>query len=73
MSPLLLFLIVGMASPGPNIIMLVSSAARFGLRPTLPHLIGVVLGVGVIGFVTGLGIGALVLAVPSIKLASTVR
>lgn len=69
MSPLVWFLAVAMFSPGPNIIMLTSSGARFGARATAPHLAGVVLGVGVIGAVSGLGIGALILAEPRVKLA----
>lgn len=58
------FLFLGLFSPGPNVIMLTASGARFGFRRSLPHLFGVVLGVGVIGGVTGLGVGALVLASP---------
>lgn len=58
------FLFLGLFSPGPNVIMLTASGARFGLRRTLPHLAGVVLGVGVIGAVTALGVGAAVLADP---------
>lgn len=64
-SPLLYgFVFLGLFSPGPNVIMLTASGARFGLRASLPHLLGVVLGVGVIGAVTALGVGALVLASP---------
>ncbi len=58
------FVFVGLFSPGPNVIMLTASGARFGFAATLPHLLGVVLGVGVIGAVTALGVGALILASP---------
>lgn len=68
-APLILFLAVQMFSPGPNVVMLVTSAARFGPRATLPHLVGVVLGVGVIGAVSAAGIGALLLARPGLRLA----
>ncbi len=65
LDPLLYaFLFLGLFSPGPNVIMLTASGARFGFRASLPHLFGVVLGVGVIGAVTALGVGALVLASP---------
>ncbi len=67
-DPLITFLIAGMASPGPNVIMLTTSGARFGARATWHHLIGVVLGVGVIGAVSGLGIGAILLARPELAL-----
>ena len=68
-SPLVTFLAVAMFSPGPNIIMLTTSGARFGAVRTWPHLVGVVLGVGVIGAVSGAGIGALLLAQPALTLS----
>lgn len=65
LDPLLLaFVFVGMFTPGPNVIMLTTSGLRFGFRASLPHLFGVVLGVGVTAGVTALGIGALVQASP---------
>lgn len=60
------FMFLGLFSPGPNVIMLTASGARFGFTRTLPHLFGVVLGVGVIGAVTALGVGALILANPAL-------
>ncbi len=66
-SPLITFLIAGLASPGPNVIMLTTSGARFGARATWPHLLGVVIGVGVIGAVTALGIGTVLLAQPALR------
>jgi threonine/homoserine/homoserine lactone efflux protein len=62
------FVFLGMFSPGPNVIMLTASGARFGFRRSLPHLFGVVLGVGVIAAVTALGVGALILANPTLGL-----
>ncbi len=62
------FMCLGLFSPGPNVIMLTASGARFGFRRSLPHLFGVVIGVGVIGAVTGLGVGALILANPELAL-----
>ncbi|MEK6204730.1 MAG: LysE family translocator, partial [Amylibacter sp.] len=44
-DPLYMFVLVGLASPGPNIVMLLASGARFGFRRTLPHVIGIALGV----------------------------
>jgi len=66
-SPLITFLIAGLASPGPNVIMLTTSGARFGARATWPHLLGVVIGVGVVGAVTALGIGAVLMAQPTLR------
>lgn len=66
-SPLITFLIAGLASPGPNVIMLTTSGARFGARATWPHLLGVVIGVGIIGAVTALGIGTVLLTQPALR------
>lgn len=60
------FMFFGLFTPGPNVIMLTASGARFGFRRTMPHLSGVVLGVGVIGAVTALGVGAAILANPAL-------
>lgn len=57
-DPLYLFVFVGLFSPGPNVILITSSGARFGFRRTLPHLFGIVAGVGVTSGLTALGIGA---------------
>lgn len=56
------FVFLGLFSPGPNVIMLTASGARFGFLRTLPHLFGVVLGVGITAGVTALGVGAAVQA-----------
>lgn len=68
MSALIGFVFLGLFSPGPNVILLTASGARFGFRPTLPHLFGVALGVGIIAFFTGLGLGALIAAAPAMRL-----
>ena len=47
--------------------MLTASGAQFGFRRTLPHLLGVVLGVGIIAGLTGLGIGALLQTYPKLE------
>ena len=62
------FVFAGLFSPGPNVILLTASGARFGFRPTLPHVAGVALGVGITAGLTGLGIGALLLALPGLRL-----
>jgi len=67
MAALLGFVFFGLFSPGPNVILLTSSGARFGFRATLPHLFGVVLGVGITAFATGLGLGWLVLTFPALR------
>lgn len=68
LDPLYAFVFAGLFSPGPNVILLTASGARFGFRRTLPHVVGVALGVGVIAAVTGIGIAALLLAQPGLTL-----
>lgn len=67
--PLVLFAFAGLFSPGPNVVMLTASGARFGFRATIPHLLGVPVGVGVIAAVTGTGVGAALDAAPGLTLA----
>ncbi|MEM9756148.1 MAG: LysE family transporter [Pseudomonadota bacterium] len=66
-DPIWLFVAAGLFSPGPNVILLTASGARFGITRTLPHLVGVVFGVGVIAGLSGLGVGALLTEVPGLK------
>lgn len=67
-DPLYAFVFAGLFSPGPNVILLTTSGARFGFRPTLPHVLGVAAGVGVTSGLTALGLGALLLAQPGLTL-----
>ncbi|WP_342069405.1 LysE family translocator [Yoonia algicola] len=64
--PLIGFVFFGLFSPGPNVILITTSGARFGFQRTLPHITGVALGVGIIAAVTGIGIGALIAAHPAL-------
>ena len=64
--PLIGFVFFGLFSPGPNVILITTSGARFGFQRTLPHIVGVALGVGIIAAVTGIGIGALITAQPAL-------
>lgn len=67
--PLFIFVFAGLFSPGPNVVMLTASGARFGFRATLPHLLGVPLGTGLVAAASALGLGAILLAAPNLKLA----
>ncbi|WP_296425329.1 LysE family translocator [Yoonia sp.] len=62
--PLIGFVFLGLFSPGPNVILLTASGARFGFKRTIPHILGVAIGVGITAGITGLGIGALLAVVP---------
>ncbi len=66
--PLFGFVFFGLFSPGPNVILLTASGARFGFQRTVPHILGVAFGVGITSGITGLGIGALLAAQPMLTL-----
>lgn len=51
-------------TPGPNNTMLLASGVNFGLRPTIPHIMGINLGFTAMLFAVGLGIGGIFTAVP---------
>lgn len=67
--PLAIFAFAGLFSPGPNVVLLTTSGARFGFRATVPHLLGVPIGTGMIAAASALGVGTLLLAAPTLKLS----
>lgn len=56
------------ATPGPNNAMVLASGANFGVRRTVPHMFGIVLGFGAMFVAVGLGLGALLEGVPALAL-----
>lgn len=56
---LAVFAFVSSITPGPNNLMLMASGANYGLRRSLPHMIGVTLGFMVMLLGVGLGLMAL--------------
>jgi threonine/homoserine/homoserine lactone efflux protein len=52
-----LFALVTTITPGPNNMMLLSSGINFGFRSTLPHVLGISLGVSLMMIAVGLGLG----------------
>jgi threonine/homoserine/homoserine lactone efflux protein len=65
--PLLLFIFAGLFSPGPNVVMLTASGARFGFRATLPHLLGVPIGTGLLAGASVLGVHSILFALPMME------
>jgi threonine/homoserine/homoserine lactone efflux protein len=61
---LLGFAFVTSVTPGPNNMMLLSSGVNFGLRRTVPHMLGISVGHSVMVFLVGLGIAGLFKAWP---------
>ena len=64
--PLLGFVIVSTTTPGPNNLMVLISGANWGLRPTLPHILGIATGFPVMIVAVGLGLGLVFQAFPAL-------
>lgn len=66
---LALFSFVSSITPGPNNLMLMASGTNFGFRRTIPHMLGISIGFGVMIFLVGLGIAALFKQFPAAYIA----
>ena len=55
LSGLFVFCLVTSITPGPNNLMLLAAGANFGVRRTLPHAAGVVIGFTLMIIIIGLG------------------
>jgi threonine/homoserine/homoserine lactone efflux protein len=64
LGPLILFAAVMSLTPGPNVVMATASAANFGFRRTIPQMVGVTVGFGVLVMAVGLGLASLFRAQP---------
>lgn len=67
-GPLFLFAATMALTPGPNNIMVTASAANFGFRRAVPHMIGVTLGFAFMILAVGLGLAGLFQAEPRLHL-----
>jgi threonine/homoserine/homoserine lactone efflux protein len=63
-GPLALFALVASITPGPNNFLLMRSGARFGVRRSTSHMLGIQAGFTGLLLLSHLGVGALLLAVP---------
>ena len=59
-----LFAFVTSVTPGPNNMMLLASGVNHGIRPTLPHMLGISCGHFVMLLAVGLGLGELFTQIP---------
>ena len=66
------FSFVSAVTPGPNNILLWASGATFGLRRTVPHVLGTAVGLGAMALAAAAGIAALLAAVPVLGIAMRV-
>jgi len=64
LAPLVLFAAAMCLTPGPNVVMVTASAANFGFRRTLPQILGITLGFGVMILAAGVGLAGLFHAEP---------
>ena len=64
LGPLVLFAMAMCLTPGPNVAMVTASAANFGFRRAIPHMLGITLGFAVMVMAVGLGLAGLLLAEP---------
>ena len=69
---LAVFALVSSITPGPNNLMLMASGINFGLRRTVPHMLGVSIGFTLMIVLIGLGVMKVVEAVPGSVLVITV-
>lgn len=67
--PVLLFVLPATVSPGGATTLATASGARFGVRRSLPLLLGIVAGLTSLAVASALGLAAVVLAVPHLELA----
>ena len=70
--PLVAFAAVSSGTPGPNNLLLWSSGASFGIRRTIPHVLGTSLGLGTMALASAAGLAALVVALPGLAIAMKV-
>jgi len=64
LAPLVLFAAVMSLTPGPNVVMVTASAANFGFRRVIPHMLGITLGFAIMVVTVGLGLLGFVHAAP---------
>jgi threonine/homoserine/homoserine lactone efflux protein len=69
LGPLILFASVMSLTPGPNVVMVTASAATFGFRRVIPHMLGITLGFGLLVMAVGLGLAGVFQAEPRLHLA----
>ncbi|HEX5328227.1 MAG TPA: LysE family translocator [Acetobacteraceae bacterium] len=58
------FAVVMYITPGPNNVMVASSAANYGIRATMPHMLGIALGFALMLTLVSAGLGSVLLAWP---------
>lgn len=65
---LLLFAFTTSITPGPNNMMLLASGVNFGMRRTIPHMLGIEVGFASLLIACDFGLGALLHTLPALYL-----
>ncbi|AYD01044.1 LysE family translocator [Neorhizobium sp. NCHU2750] len=65
----LLFVIVSTITPGGATTLATASGAHFGYRRSLPMIAGIAMGLGSMGASAAVGLGGIIMALPSLQLA----
>ena len=66
---LILFGFVSSITPGPNNLMLLASGVNFGIRRTIPHMLGIGVGFALMVVLVGLGFGQVFARYPDLHVA----
>jgi len=61
-----LYSVVASVTPGPNNLMLLASGVNFGIRRTVPHMLGIAIGFTAMVVIVGFGLGAVLDIVPGV-------
>ncbi len=67
--PLIVFSFSMAFTPGPNNIMVTASGVNFGFRRSLPHMIGIAVGVFIMVMIVGLGLAQIFIYEPRLQTA----
>ena len=65
---LITFAVVSSITPGPNNLMLLASGVNYGFRRTVPHMLGIAFGFGLMIISIGFGLAALFEAMPMLQI-----
>lgn len=66
---LVAFVTAATITPGPNSIMIMASGVNYGFRKTLPHILGVGVGITIVISLAGVGLGQMLELLPELRLA----
>lgn len=66
--PFAWFMAISSITPGPNNLMLAASGMNYGVRRTIPNILGAAFGFGVLLSICALGIGAVYQTYPQIRI-----